>query len=324
MSFWAVLSNCFNVSSPAGPISTVTIKKFKLSALFDTGSSFTLINPNLKSKLISANDLPVKGNPIKLCAANGQLLNSKGTYLLDITLTNRSFQIPVQFIDNLQLPCIIGMDFMSKANITICASSQKIKIGQSRRQTSSPVVTTGKIQLPAYSETLVPLNVNGSFSSALIEGSASLPEGICLMEDIVSANNDKYNAVFANFTHLPVTVPAYSSVAHIHIGPLTALPIDSCLSSQPRAPVLASVGHLKCIDLSHLPYQYQAQSLEGELDIVEIRRYPATHPDPKRANAQIIAFEGNDQFLKSLYKHHRDFAFNIKICLLYTSPSPRD
>ena len=54
-------------------------------------------------------------------------------------------------------------------------------------------------------------------------------------------------------------------------------------------------------------------TLEGELDIVEVRRYPATHPDPKRANAQIIAFEGDDKFLRSLYKHHRDFAFNIKI-----------
>ena len=76
MSFWAVLSNCFSVSPPARSISTVTIRKFKLSALFDTGSSFTLINSDLKSKLISNSDSPVKGNAIKLCAANGQLLRN--------------------------------------------------------------------------------------------------------------------------------------------------------------------------------------------------------------------------------------------------------
>ena len=122
-----------------------------------------------------------------------------------------------------------------------------------------PVITTRKIQLPAYSETMVPLKVNCSFSSALIEGSTSLPEGICLMEGIVSAAHDKCNAVFANFTHLPVTVPAYSSVAHIHSGPVTALPLDACLSSPSRSPVLTSVEHLKRIDLSHLPPQYQAQ-----------------------------------------------------------------
>ena len=153
----------------------------------------------------------VKGSPIKLCAANGQLLRSRGTYLLDISLSNHSFQIPVQLIDNLQLPWIIGMDLMSKANVTINASTQKIRIGQSRQQQSLPVVTTKKIQLPAYSETMVPLKVRGSFASALIEGSTSLLEGICLMEGIVSASDDQCNAIFTNFSHLPVTVPAYSS-----------------------------------------------------------------------------------------------------------------
>ena len=97
---------------------------------------------------------------------------------------------------------------MSKANVTICASTQKIRIGHTRHHSSMPVITTKKIQLPAYSETMIPLKGNGSFSSALIEGSSSLPEGICLIEGIVSASHDKCNAVFANFTHLPVTVPA--------------------------------------------------------------------------------------------------------------------
>ena len=31
-------------------------------------------------------------------------------------------------------------------------------------------------------------------------------------------------------------------------------------------------------------------TLEGSLDIIEVRRYPADHPDPKRRGAQIIAF----------------------------------
>ena len=128
MSFWAVLSNCFTISPPARPISTVTIRKFKLSTLFDTGSSFTLINSDLKSKLISNAESPVKGSPIKLCAANGQLLRTRGTYLLDISLFNHTFQIPVQFIDNLQLPCIIGMDFMSKAKVVIHVSFYNIKL----------------------------------------------------------------------------------------------------------------------------------------------------------------------------------------------------
>ena len=54
-------------------------------------------------------------------------------------------------------------------------------------------------------------------------------------------------------------------------------------------------------------------TLEGSLDIVEVRRYPSDHPDPKRRDAQIIAFVGDNKFMKSLQKHHKDFAFTIKI-----------
>ena len=54
-------------------------------------------------------------------------------------------------------------------------------------------------------------------------------------------------------------------------------------------------------------------TLQGNLDIVEVRRYSSDHQDPKRRDAQIIAFEGDGAFLSSLQKHHKDFAFNVKI-----------
>ena len=250
MSFWAVLSNCFSISIPERPIATVSANNFKLLALFDTGSSFTLINSKLKRQIINSNAQQIPGNPIKLCAANGQILNSKGTYWVDVQFVNHTFKTTVQFIDNLQLPCIIGMDFMSKANINICAKSKTTKIGASPLHSSVQVISSKKIHLPAFSETLVPLNVRGSYSSALIEGSHSLPDDLCIMEGIVSVQNSQCNAVFANFSHLPVSIPAYSSVARLHVGPLTAMPLASCLASQPSKPVFQhSVVHLKCINL---------------------------------------------------------------------------
>ena len=184
---------------------------------------------------------------------------------------------------------------MSKANITINASTQKIKIGHSRQQQSFPIVTTKKIQLPAFSETMVPLNVKSPFVSALIEGSPSLPDGICLMEGIVSASDNKCNAIFANFSHLPVTVPAYSSVANIHSGPVSVFPLEACLAntpSRPKTPV--SVDHLRKINLDHLPSQYQAQY-------------------------RSLLHKYSDVFSTS----DLDIGHS-KSCLLYTSPSPRD
>ena len=77
------------------------------------------------------------------------------------------------------------------------------------------------------------------------------------MEGIVSVQHSKCNVVFANFTHLPISVPAYTSVAQLHTGPLTALPITFCLASHPAKPVLNSVDHRQWIDLSHIPSHYQ-------------------------------------------------------------------
>ena len=185
------------------------------------------------------------------------MLNSKGTYSIDIKFANHLFKTTVQFIDDLQLPCIIGMDFMSRANINICAQTKKIKIGSPPTQTTMPIICSKKINLPPFSETLVPLNVNGSFSAALIEGSQTLLAGVCVMEGIVKVQQSKCNAVFTNFTHLPVSVPAYSSVALLYTGPLTAMPIASCLATIPTKPVLHSVDHLKRIALSHIPLNYQ-------------------------------------------------------------------
>ena len=119
------------------------------------------------------------------------------------------------------------------------------------------IISSKKIKLLAFSETMVPLNVNGSFSAALIEGSQSLLEGVCVMEGIVSVQNSKGNALSANFTHLPISVPAYTSVAQLHTGPLTALPNASCLVSHPAKPDLNSVDHIQRIDLSHIPSHCQ-------------------------------------------------------------------
>ena len=44
----------------------------------------------------------------------------------------------VHFIENLQVPCILGMDFMKRARITIDISNKRIKMGK-------PLVTRDKV-----------------------------------------------------------------------------------------------------------------------------------------------------------------------------------
>ena len=53
-------------------------------------------------------------------------------------------------------------------------------------------------------------------------------------------------------------------------------------------------------------------TLKGKADLVEVREYPASHENTKRAGAKIIAFEGDQVFLDSLYLHHKDYPFTIR------------
>ena len=50
-------------------------------------------------------------------------------------------------------------------------------------------------------------------------------------------------------------------------------------------------------------------TLKGRIDIVEVRKYPPSHENTRRAGAKIIAFEGDKVFLDSLYRHPKDTPF---------------
>ena len=52
-------------------------------------------------------------------------------------------------------------------------------------------------------------------------------------------------------------------------------------------------------------------TLKGKVDIIEVRRYPESHANTKRAGAKIVAFEGDQDFLDSLQTHSREYAFKI-------------
>ena len=53
-------------------------------------------------------------------------------------------------------------------------------------------------------------------------------------------------------------------------------------------------------------------TLKGEIEIVEVRKYPASHENTKRAGAKIVAFEGDQQFMDSLLTHPKDFPFLVR------------
>ena len=53
-------------------------------------------------------------------------------------------------------------------------------------------------------------------------------------------------------------------------------------------------------------------TLKGNIHVVEVRKYPESHSNTRRAGAKIVAFEGDRDFMDSLFKHPRDHQFDIR------------
>ena len=259
MSFWAILSGCFLATTPSRPFTKVKINAFSLGALFDTGSTYSLAHAKWKTTLLNSHDQPCKGPLVKLCAANGQLLETCGTYRVQITINNKTFSHKLMFIEGLQVDCIIGMDLMAKANISIDTRRRKLVMG-TPLHTPATLSSRKRIHLPAHSETMVNIPVPFSFTRGLVEGSPDLPQSVCLMEGIISSTNNTCRPVFANFGHLPVTIEANTQLGTVTSDPgLEAIPLSQCLAISTTRQNVPDHSHLKHVKLDHLPREYQTR-----------------------------------------------------------------
>ena len=131
MSFWTILSCCFSAKATKEdnirPWGLIRLNGQQVSALFDTGSAISLVDSKYMELIKSGQK---RGPSIRLCGANGSPLINKGTYDMTIRVNNRDISQPVHFIENLQVLCILGMDFMKQARITIDISRRCIKMGK--------------------------------------------------------------------------------------------------------------------------------------------------------------------------------------------------
>ena len=259
MSFWTVMSCCFTTPKPeTRPCKIITINGVKVRALLDTGSSISLLNSQIRGKVLHKGSNTARAPAIKLCGAGGKELVNAGCYSLQCTLGSKNYWHNFTFIKDLQVPCILGMDILAKANVTIDARQKTITFGQSK-PTTFAARTTKKVVLKPYSETQIKLTAPKAFSQGLIESSSSLPDKVVLMDGVISSTSPtECIAVIANFTHLPVSIPTGTLAGKLTIDPnMTCTELTNCLNITTSPPTITNADHVDRIPLTHLPVSYQ-------------------------------------------------------------------
>ena len=104
---------------PLRPTLSVKLNNTRVSALFDTGSLVSLVDERFKAEILLKGTNAALSPSICLCGANGKELQQTGCYSIQISLGKWQVFHNLIFIKDLQVPCILGMDFMASQNVVI-------------------------------------------------------------------------------------------------------------------------------------------------------------------------------------------------------------
>ena len=94
-------------------------------ALLDTGSAVSLCNSELL-RYIKDETSRQRISNLDLRAANGDSLRIRDIRRAKVHLNGRYTPTEMIFVDHLQVPCILGMDFLNQAGILIDAGERKL------------------------------------------------------------------------------------------------------------------------------------------------------------------------------------------------------
>ena len=187
----------------------------------DTGSSVTLINRKHKPQILHKGSNAAKSPSIKLCGAGGTELKKNGCFSLELVLNGKKQCHDCLFIDQLQVPCILGMDFMSKIGAVIDTNLNNISFSinpkTKLRKLNIALCNNKPLRLLPYSENAIELPCPEQFAQGLIESSCSLPDQVMVMDGITSCSKNSCMAIISNFSHLPVKLPSNTLIANISV-----------------------------------------------------------------------------------------------------------
>ena len=167
------MSACFapsNEDPPLRPTLAINLNNTQLSALFHTGSKVSFLDEKFKPDVILKGTNAAMSPTVHLCGANGKELQQSGCYSIKVNLGKRQVFHNLIFIKDLQVPCILGMDFMARQNVVIDASKKLIKFAAKKQRNATTTLSgTEAVHLAPHSETAKSVPVPFPFVQGLIE-----------------------------------------------------------------------------------------------------------------------------------------------------------
>ena len=206
-------------------------------ALLDTGSAVSLCNSELLKHMKDETSRQKKSN-LDLRAANGDSLRIRDIRRAKVHLNGRYTPTEMIFVDHLQVPCILGMDYLNQAGILIDAGERKLIFrnrgntqnrSEQIRTNSFFINTDQDVSIQPMQESKIIFNTPPNFKGkGLVSSHPQLNKDLTVMDGVIDSNGlDKCAVVVLNISQQTIQLPKKAPLAQFCLLYTSPSPRDS-------------------------------------------------------------------------------------------------
>ena len=196
---------------------SATINGKSWSLIVDSGSNHTLLRPDVLG------DVTLPEVPQGLCDVTGRRTTLRGPIEVDLVIEGHGTKIPVNVADELEEPCILGLDYLQMNGCVLDFATMQMKVDNipvplsSVATVSSHVATRAlrirvaeTIRLCPGSETVIKCKTEGpGFDSVgIIEAGVIRRSGVLVGRTVVDTQSPTVPVMVANLSNSPVRLQA--------------------------------------------------------------------------------------------------------------------
>ena len=204
----------------------ISVNGIPTNSLLDSGSTLTVIHPDIYSQISTEQRPALAGNPIKLRMADGGLIKSLGRIQIEIAIEGMSVKHSV-VVAEVESPVVLGYDFLNKYNSsldfgdgTLSISGNKFHCLRLNQLEETIRLTVGEtITLPPYSESIDPATLiqsrNATKSDALYVKPLErfLNKNVVLAKMVFNSEQTQVPLRIANLSEEPLNLQKHTLVA---------------------------------------------------------------------------------------------------------------
>ena len=247
------------------PFARISVSGCKFEALFDTGSILTLVDSKYRQTILAGGGKACKSPSINLCGAGGSPLETQGSCVAMFGFGKKRFEHEILFVKHLKVPCIVGMDLMEKAHITLDPGRNKILLSQNSNTITNPItlMTSKPLSILGNSETSLNVTSPTAFKLGLIEPSPLDSPSLSVMDGLIGTHDisgtPHCSIVISNFGPTPIHLPKGTELCQVDISTdLEVFSVDYLRNPPSSTPTPRKVP----VDLSNVPWEYRDKYLK--------------------------------------------------------------